>query len=108
MSSASCNVRKASYVPQTAARPQTPSSNDGSSNYYNYRLNKEPSDKQLVNILNTMSHHSKKMLDSSAQAKSTTNIHKSPKPFSLASNGVAMPKEDLNTLMKDLEKLELS
>jgi hypothetical protein len=55
-----------------------------------------------------MSQHSKKMLDSSAQVKSTMHTHKSPKPFSLASNGVAMPKEDLNTLMKDLEKLELS
>lgn len=49
------------------------------------------------------------MFDLSGQAKqSVNNTHRSPKPFSLASNGTPLPKEDLNILLKDLEKLEMS
>jgi len=52
------------------------------------------------------------MTDSEGLVKKSVHNLQSPKPFELynseVSAGMVMPKEDLNVLLKDLEKLEMS
>jgi hypothetical protein len=109
MSSTSCNVRKASCLPSNSnIKSASHVSNSASSaaNYYSYRNNKIPSE------LISQSDNSKKMTDSEGLVKKSVHNLQSPKPFELynseVSAGMVMPKEDLNVLLKDLEKLEMS